>query len=110
MSSVSKNDQSLKPIKDIDDEFVQEVGRKAVEHYNESKVNNNHVKFKRVVSGLSRSGLLPTVEQSYELVVVVEEDEYNSSYVAKVNVIILSFKFPPTYNVIAFEPILEYKK
>ncbi|CAK9315837.1 unnamed protein product [Citrullus colocynthis] len=105
MSSVS-----LKPIKDIDDESVQEVGRKAVEHYNESKVNKNHVKFKRVVSGLRGSGLSPTVEQSYELVVVVEEDECNSSYVAKVNVLILAINFPPTYNVIAFEPILEYKK
>ena len=111
MSCVPKDDH-LKPIVDIHEEFVQNVGRLAVDHYNNTTKRETKVKFKRVVNGLSGGVIFSFSGVLFELVVEVEEDEFNSSYIAKVKARQFSLRefVPISYEFISFEPVLTYKK
>ena len=92
---------NLVPIKDVNDEQVQRVGRIAVQMNNERR--GHHFVYKRVVNGLFDPSLH---EPKFHIIVieVINDDGIPWSYVAKVDFYVFAF---PNHILYSFEDVFK---
>ena len=93
----------LVPIKDVNEEHVQKVGRFAVEQHN--KDEGHRFIYKRVVNGLY--GPMIGWRDKYYIIVIeaINDHGFHWSYIAKV---VWPAVWPDFYKLCSFEEVIEF--